>query len=98
MKCETHQHRAVSLANCTTRALSEYRVSKHTWHTLNAGPKLNKSSTIPHSHRQPHPTVRTERKVDKFKGTGEKNHSFSPSVSNTADAKTVKQKRKAETC
>lgn len=34
----------------TKQALSEYQVSKHTWHTLNAGPKLNKSSTMSHSH------------------------------------------------
>lgn len=48
MKCETHQHHAVSLAESGEQPLGEYRVSKHTWHALNAGPKLNKSSTVSH--------------------------------------------------
>lgn len=58
----------------TKQALSEYQVSKHTWHTLNAGPKLNKSSTISHSH-----TANSSQRNPRFL-KDRRNHSFGPSV------------------
>lgn len=61
----------------TERALCEYQVSKHTWHTLNAGPKLNKSSTISHTVTHSH-SQQLWKKSTIFKGR--KNHSFGPSV------------------